>query len=236
MFAFIIKSLVADPEVNRGGIVEMFQDSSESPLSLNNICKIGKLFSCQPGQYWRPLSAIVSLGMLACGSIYDADENVDISSYGQNQKSQKPGNNFLEMILFKSSIIDFRFLQNRLSEMSTSSSGDAKNDSAMLVTIVAMFGNHRIDNYNLYALKMLLGHSTSMGIIGGVQNQAYYIIGEFEGNLLILDPHKVNVSLNSLTFRNLKKWVFPKIWISHPLALIKTPTLCTTQNLTPACI
>lgn len=99
------------------------------------------------------------------------------------------------MVLFKSSIIDFKFLQNRLLE-SSSGLGDAQNDNAMLVTIVAMFGNHKIDNFNLQALKMLLGHFTSMGIIGGVQNQAYYIIGEFEGNFMILDPHKVNKSEN----------------------------------------
>ena len=52
------------------------------------------------------------------------------------------------MVLFKSSIIDFKFLHNRLLE-SSSGLEDAKKDKAMLVTIVAMFGNHKIDSFNL---------------------------------------------------------------------------------------
>lgn len=75
----------------------------------------------------------------------------------------------------------------------------------MMLVVTGLFGFEQINKQNVEILKLFLGLKSSLGVIGGVQNQAYYIIGVHEESLIIMDPHKVNVSdfikLKFLTFR-----------------------------------
>lgn len=66
----------------------------------------------------------------------------------------------------------------------------------VLLLLVGMFGNDHIDNFNYQILKRLMQHKSCVGFIGGVKNQAYYIVGQHRTDMIILDPHQVNVTMN----------------------------------------
>ena len=50
-------------------IIQLFNEDKSSPYSLHKICKMGNYYNAKAGEYWRPLTAILSLGKLMCTNV-----------------------------------------------------------------------------------------------------------------------------------------------------------------------
>lgn len=111
-----------------------------------------------------------------------------------------------DMVLCKNNSLDFKNIHEiiKKDEMGFNIADSSINgftelwERPILVVIVGMFGNETINNTNYQVLKMMMKELTCVGFIGGVARQAYYIIGQHKNDMIILDPHDVNVSLNPL--------------------------------------
>ena len=74
----------------------------------------------------------------------------------------------------------------------------------LILIVSGCFGNSEIEEKFYPQICKILRHPTCTGMIGGVKNEAYYIVGAYGGEFLILDPHYVNVK-QFLNFRNIHR-------------------------------
>lgn len=172
-------------ELHRNDIISLFLDKEASPLSIQNICRIGKVFNCVPGDYWRPLSALLALGLLTCEYVIDSDSREDIKeSISWNENCNKRP---FSMLLFKSGLIEFELIKKETIKC-------LQAGKSLLVTFIGMFGHQYLDKIHFRSLENIIAHHTCAGVVGGVNREAYNIIGSYKEFLLLLDPHLVNVS------------------------------------------
>lgn len=61
----------------RESVIDLFKENVNCPYSLQNICREGKKhYKAHAGEYWRPLTAIISLGRLMCKRVIVNGKNV----------------------------------------------------------------------------------------------------------------------------------------------------------------
>lgn len=60
-----------DHQKIRENIIKIFLDRISSQYGIQNICKAGREFNANIGEYWRPLTAILSICKLAQSKIFD---------------------------------------------------------------------------------------------------------------------------------------------------------------------
>lgn len=144
-------------------IIQYFLDKPEAALSLHNICDIGhKSYKSKINEYWTPLTAL-------------------LATRDQFKEAADSFHDFdINFFTFHNNTIDFR-------EMAIPSN----KDSSMVLFCIGMYGETTINEANYLVIKELMALQHCLGIVGGIGNRAFYIVG-FQGDkLLVLDPHTV---------------------------------------------
>lgn len=252
LFAEIVQRLIT-PKKNsisleerkriKKSVLREFFDNFSSALSIHNICQKGRKYDAKIGEYWRPLTAILCLGTLCCDEILDNFDNTIIYSLSNNKENVKRKRNFSKraprellddlkvpnftMVLCKNNMVDFKNIKMKMKGdflLDQSVGPSTLLEKPVLVIIVAMFGNTNINHKNFRALGKLITRKSCVGFIGGVQRQAYYIIGQHQESMMILDPHDVNVTFPSYPHSP------PRTGTSDPTSLTLMPDWSNSRN------
>jgi len=197
--------------INVEPVIKLFLDSSDYKLSIHNICRIGgREFGARAGYYWRPLTAILSLAHLSCEKVYSLDDNSTLFDLNKDREVELPRP--FDLGLCNSGFINFENLREFANSDESRDefcilSDDPKGNNQcfyldfekpLIVVLTGSFGNSYIEEEGFHQLVEMLEHSSCRGMIGGVEREAYYIIGAYEDSFIILDPHFVNVILDCL--------------------------------------
>ena len=75
----------------------------------------------------------------------------------------------------------------------------------MLIIVSTRLSKDTIDDKNFEGLLDLMKLQSSMGAIGGVPDKALYFVGNYDSNLVYLDPHLVQ---KAVTKSNLSKELY----------------------------
>jgi hypothetical protein len=175
MFAVILKSY--KPQLKREEIIDLFSEDKKGSLSIHKICAQGlKEYTGRPGQYWNFLTALLSLKDLVMK--YDGIETTHT------------------FFCFHNNVIGFKSLKDSsIDEFIKCEEKDYQDVyfNQKIVFFVAMLGDEQISRPNLIALQRLMGLSSCLGMIGGVESRAYFISGIVGNEFIVVDPHFTQV-------------------------------------------
>jgi len=162
---------------SRKEILNMFHDKPDSSLGIHKACEVAmKKYSREPGEYWFIKTSILVF----------KDLMMNIPGFQHSLKVFKFENHeFNSGEILNSNMEESSFLLNDKIE-------DCLDESKVLSFMLTL-GSSTIEQANFECLKIAFAMDSFVGMIGGVDTQAYYIYGICGEDLLFLDPHLTQV-------------------------------------------
>jgi len=171
-------------------IIQRFEERRQSPFSIHQIALMGACEGKEVGQWFGPntvaqvLKKLVVYDNWSSLAIHVALDNTivkdDIKKLCLNKKESKKGKN----------------KEHKKSKHSNSPIADSSKTThhpeewkPLLLIIPLRLGLCEINPIYINGLKMCFCLPQSLGVIGGKPNQALYLIGCVEDEVLYLDPH-----------------------------------------------
>lgn len=165
------------------GILELFKDSYDFPLSLHNFIRAASELPLQvkPGEWFGPSAASLSIKRL-CAKMEDPK--------------------FPKLNVFVSESCDLYDDEMRLVF--------SANPNPLLILFPIRLGIDKINAIYYPSLSQLLSLKLSVGIAGGKPSSSYYFFGYQGSQLLYLDPHNLqSVSEDSSTYHTNRCQMLP---------------------------